>query len=196
MAPGADGRNLLWIRPLASLEPRPLPGTENVSGAAVFWSPDNRFIAFQAGTKLRKIDISGRPPQDICDTSVFMLGGAWNRDDVVIFGTVGNGIMQVPASGGVRHFHHDHELGATKSMFFHLSCRTGDILSICEHPKIPAFMSARSMLSRNNRVPSVLLPHRSWLVMHRPMTELSASCFSCARVVCWLNRSMNGDWSP
>ena len=104
MAPGADGRNLLWIRPLASLEPRPLSGTENVSGAAVFWSPDNRFIAFQAGTKLRKIDISGRPPQDICDTSVFMLGGAWNRDDMVIFGTVGDGIMQVPASGGVPTF--------------------------------------------------------------------------------------------
>jgi hypothetical protein len=24
------------------------------------------------------------------------------------------------------------------------------------------------------------LPHRSCLVMHRPLTELSASCFSCA----------------
>jgi hypothetical protein len=34
MAPGADGRNLLWIRALDSLEPRPLSGTENVSGAA------------------------------------------------------------------------------------------------------------------------------------------------------------------
>jgi eukaryotic-like serine/threonine-protein kinase len=105
MAPGADGRNLLWIRPLDALEPpRPLSGTENVSGAAVFWSPDNRFIAFQAGTKLRKIDIFGRPPQDICDTSEFMLGGAWNRDDMVIFGTDGDGIMQVPASGGVPTF--------------------------------------------------------------------------------------------
>jgi eukaryotic-like serine/threonine-protein kinase len=100
-APGADGRNLVWIRSLDSLEPRPLSGTENVSGPPVFWSPDSRFIAFQAGTKLKKIDISGGPPQDICDASVLVLGGAWNRDGVIIFGTDGKGILKVPATGGV-----------------------------------------------------------------------------------------------
>ena len=135
VAPGADGRDLLWIRALALLAPRPLSGTENVYGAAVFWSPDNRFIAFQAGagTKLRKIDISGRPPQDICDTSVFMLGGAWSRDDVIIFGTVGDGIMQVPASGGVPTFTTTTAGRRNEVHAFHLSCRTGDIFSICEH---------------------------------------------------------------
>lgn len=101
LAPGADGRNLVWIRALDSLEPRSLPGTENVQGPPVFWSPDSRFIAFQAGSKLKKIDFSGGPPQDICDASVLILGGAWNRDGTVIFGTDGNGIMQVPAAGGV-----------------------------------------------------------------------------------------------
>jgi eukaryotic-like serine/threonine-protein kinase len=100
-APGTDGRNQVWIRALDSLEPRPLAGTENVQGPPLFWSPDSRFIAFQAGNKLKKIDISGGPPQDICDASVLILGGAWNRDGVVIFGTDGNGIMQVPATGGV-----------------------------------------------------------------------------------------------
>ena len=30
-----------------------------------------------------------------------VLGGAWNRDGTIIFGTIGNGIMQVPAAGGV-----------------------------------------------------------------------------------------------
>ena len=104
VAPSADGRNLLWIRPLDSLEPRPLPGTENVHGAPLFWSPDNRFIGFQAGTKLKKIDISGRPPQDICDTREFVLGGSWSREGVIIFGTTGNGIVQVPATGGVPSF--------------------------------------------------------------------------------------------
>ena len=101
LAPGTDGRNLVWIRALDSLEPHPLPGTENVLGPPVFWSPDSRFIAFQAGNKLKKIDISGGPPQDICDASVMVIGGAWNRDGTIIFGTVGNGIMQVPAAGGV-----------------------------------------------------------------------------------------------
>ena len=101
LAPGTDGRNLVWIRALDSLEPHPLPGTENVQGPPVFWSPDSRFIAFQAGSKLKKIDISGGPPQDICNASVLILGGAWNRDGIVIFGTDGNGVMQVPAAGGV-----------------------------------------------------------------------------------------------
>ena len=101
LAPNADGRNHVWIRALDSLEPRSLPGTENVEGPPVFWSPDSRFIAFQAGNKLKKIDISGGPPQDICDAPALILGGAWNRDGTIIFGTVGNGIMQVPAASGV-----------------------------------------------------------------------------------------------
>jgi Tol biopolymer transport system component/predicted Ser/Thr protein kinase len=104
LAPGLDGRQLIWIRALDSLETRPLPGTENVYGPHAFWSPDSRFVAFQVGNKLKKIDISGGPPQAICDTSVSVLGGAWNRDDIIIFGTDGNGIMQVSARGGVPTF--------------------------------------------------------------------------------------------
>jgi hypothetical protein len=100
LAPGTDGRNVVWIRALDSLEPRPLPGTDNVL-VPVFWSPDSRFVAFQSGSKLKKIEISGGPPQDICDASVAIVGGAWNRDGTIIFGTTGNGIMQVPAAGGV-----------------------------------------------------------------------------------------------
>ena len=96
--PGPDGR--IWIRPLGSLEAHSLPGTENVQ-TPVFWSPDSRFIAFQSGNKLKKIDISGGPPQPICDLSAVALGGAWNRDGTIIFGTIGKGIMQVPATGGV-----------------------------------------------------------------------------------------------
>jgi eukaryotic-like serine/threonine-protein kinase len=98
---GPDGRKLIWVRGLDSLESRPLPGTEDVLGPPVFWSPDSRFIAFQAGNKLKKIDISGGPPQAICDTSVAIIGGAWNSEDTIIFGTVGNGIMRVSAAGGV-----------------------------------------------------------------------------------------------
>jgi eukaryotic-like serine/threonine-protein kinase len=96
--PGPDGR--IWIRPLDSLEAHFLPGTENVQ-TPVFWSPDSRFIAFQTENKLKKIDVSGGPPQPICDISGIALGGAWNRHGTIIFGTVGNGIMQVPAAGGV-----------------------------------------------------------------------------------------------
>ncbi len=102
IAPGSGGHNLIWIRALDALEARPLPNTEDVFAPPVFWSPDSRFIAFQAGGKLKKIDISGGPPQAICDTAAtVVLGGAWNREDVIIFGTEGPGIMQVSAAGGV-----------------------------------------------------------------------------------------------
>jgi Tol biopolymer transport system component/tRNA A-37 threonylcarbamoyl transferase component Bud32 len=100
LAPGPDGRNLVWIRALDLLEPRPLRGTENIL-VPVFWSADSRFIAFQSGNKLKKIDISGGPPQEVCDAFETVIGGSWNRDGTIIFGTVGNGIMQVPAAGGV-----------------------------------------------------------------------------------------------
>ncbi len=100
LAPGPDGRNLVWIRTLDSLQPHPLRGTENVF-VPIVWSPDSRFIAFQSGSKLKKIDISGGPPQEVCDAFVAVIGGAWNRDGTIIFGTVGKGIMQVPAAGGV-----------------------------------------------------------------------------------------------
>ena len=61
----ADGKRLIWIRPLDALEARSLPGTEGV--LRPFWSPDSRFVAFVAGNKLKKVDISGGPPQVICD---------------------------------------------------------------------------------------------------------------------------------
>src|SRR6266705_2707049 len=56
LAPGPDGRNVVWIRALDSLEPHPLRGTENIL-VPIVWSPDSRFIAFQTGNKLKKIDI-------------------------------------------------------------------------------------------------------------------------------------------
>jgi eukaryotic-like serine/threonine-protein kinase len=101
LGPGPDGRWLIWIRALDSLETRLLPGTEDVYGPHAFWSPDSRFVAFQSGGKLKRIDISGGPPQTICDTPVSVFGGAWNPDNIIIFGTDGNGIMRVSAGGGV-----------------------------------------------------------------------------------------------
>jgi Tol biopolymer transport system component len=97
-APGPSGRNVIWIRSLDSLEPHFLPGTED--SVMPFWSPDSRFVAFQAGTRLEKIDISGGPPQTICDTTFMVLGGAWNGEGTIIFGAP-EGIKQVPVAGGV-----------------------------------------------------------------------------------------------
>ena len=100
-----DGRSLafvtgdrLWIRPLNSLDARPLAGTEGAS--QLFWSPDNQFLAFFAQGKLKKIAASGGPPQDLCNVTQ-PFGGTWNRDGVIVLPlSLGSGLYRVPASGG------------------------------------------------------------------------------------------------
>jgi serine/threonine protein kinase len=98
-ATGSDGVQRLWLRPLSSLEARPLYGTESSRLSPFFWSPDSRFIALDAEGTLKKIDVAGGPPQTICDLSRVAIGGSWNRDGLIIFGTPG-GVVRVSAAGG------------------------------------------------------------------------------------------------
>ncbi len=98
----SNGVRRLWMRELNSLEARPLLGAESSHYFSPFWSPDSRFIAFQAGGKLKKISVSGGVAETICDLSGMAVGGSWNREGVIIFGDylASNGIMKVSASGG------------------------------------------------------------------------------------------------
>ena len=96
---GADGRSRLWVRSLDTLEMRPLEGTEGANGYP-FWSPDSGSVAFSAGGKLLKIDISGGPPQGLCESSSgVMLGGEWLPDHRILFSDTGQ-LMQVADWGG------------------------------------------------------------------------------------------------
>jgi eukaryotic-like serine/threonine-protein kinase len=100
---GADGFGRLWIRSMDALAPQPLSGTEVALGGLtppMFWSPDSRFIAFDAGGQLKKIDVRGGAPQKVCDLPLLALGGAWNRDDVIIVGNANGGLMRCAAAGG------------------------------------------------------------------------------------------------
>ena len=99
-ASGSDGVQRIWVRALESLEARPLSGSESNFLPPFFWSPDSRFIAFDAGGKLKKIEISGGPAETICGLSGSAVGGSWNRDGVIIFGTNNGGLMRVSAVGG------------------------------------------------------------------------------------------------
>ncbi len=98
IAAGPDGRNVLWIRLLDSLEARPLPGTERAFSP--FWSPDSHFLAFFAEGKLKKIEASGGPPQVICEARLGR-GGTWNRDGVIVFAPFPtSNLYRVSAAGG------------------------------------------------------------------------------------------------
>jgi Tol biopolymer transport system component len=46
-AAAVDGKRMLWVRDLDSLESRMLPGTEYA--AVPFWAPDGRQIGFELG---------------------------------------------------------------------------------------------------------------------------------------------------
>ncbi len=60
---GADGATRIWVRDLDSIEARPLSGTEEAQ--SLFWSPDSRYLAFGLGQELKKIDVTGGPPQTL-----------------------------------------------------------------------------------------------------------------------------------
>ena len=90
---------VLWLRPLGALEAQPLPGTD---GAGLpFWSPDSRHVGFAASGKLKKIDINGGPPQNLCDLVGLFYGGTWNREGVLVFSENGK-LLRVSDAGGPR----------------------------------------------------------------------------------------------
>jgi len=101
---GSDRVTRIWIRSLDSLDAHPLPAeiTSNTP-TPFFWSPDSRSLVFQpaSGGRLSRIDVSGGPPQVLCDDPHgYMLSGGWSRDGAIIFGTQTGPVMRVSASGG------------------------------------------------------------------------------------------------
>jgi Tol biopolymer transport system component len=110
MALSPDGRSLafvavepgtstqvLWVRRIDAVEAQKLPGTEGATWP--FWSPDSRHIGFAAQGRLKRIDVSGGPPQTVCDVPPIFAGGTWNADGVIVFGGL-TGLMRVSAAGG------------------------------------------------------------------------------------------------
>jgi serine/threonine protein kinase len=97
-AKGPDGKMMLWLRSLGELGAKPIAGTQGATFP--FWSADSRFVAFFAGGKLQKVDISGAPPLAVCDAPNGR-SGSWNRDGVILFAPDSTtGLFRVPAAGG------------------------------------------------------------------------------------------------
>ena len=96
-ATAEGGQTRLWVRPLGSLEAQPLPGTDDAGYH--FWSPDSRFIGFSAQGKLKKVEVSGGPPQTLCDAPP-LVSGAWSRQGVIVFGSTRVPLFRVAAAGG------------------------------------------------------------------------------------------------
>ena len=97
-AAGQDGKVLLWVRPMNSLEAHVLPDTD---GAVFpFWSPDSRSIGFFANGKLKTIDADGGSALVVCDAQLGR-GGAWGANGTILFSSgPSTPLMTVSASGG------------------------------------------------------------------------------------------------
>ena len=100
---GLDGITRLWVRSLNTGEVRPLPGTDVALGGLVppmFWSPDSRFVAFDAVGQLKKIEVAGGSPQTVCELPGLAVGGSWSAEGVILVGSPQGGIVSCPAEGG------------------------------------------------------------------------------------------------
>ena len=100
-APDAPGSRGIWIRHLASLESRPVPGTEDAS--SLFWSPDGESLGFFTPGKLKRIRIEdGALPVPIADLPLGgSSAGTWGSSGEILFASVqGSEILRVSGSGG------------------------------------------------------------------------------------------------
>jgi hypothetical protein len=93
-----DGEAAVWIRPLRSLDARPLQGTEGASFP--FWSSDSRQIAFFAQGKLKRVALDAGDPFVVTDAPA-RRGGAWSATDEIVFSPGRyHGLFRVSAAGG------------------------------------------------------------------------------------------------
>jgi len=100
VASGRDGGWLLWVRPMDSLQARPLPGT--AGAGQPFWSPDSQMLGFNADGKLKKINISGGLPETIWEFGAkrSTQGASWGPNNIILAAIRGTGLFRLSANGG------------------------------------------------------------------------------------------------
>ncbi len=88
----------LYLRDSNSFEARAVAGS---SGAQEpFFSPDGKWVAFFGQGQLQKAEVAGGAPIRLAEAAV-PLGGTWAKDNTIIYvGSLGSGLLRIPASGG------------------------------------------------------------------------------------------------
>jgi serine/threonine protein kinase len=88
----------IYLRKMDQLGAAPIAGTER--GVNPFLSPDDRWIGFWEGGKLKKVPATGGVPITLCDAPV-LFGADWGPDNTIVFSSdVNMGISRIVGEGG------------------------------------------------------------------------------------------------
>ena len=97
IAEDANGERRVWIRPMSSVDARPVAGTDGAR--AVIWSPDGRSIAFFAADKLKRLIRPTAHPVTLTDVPDVRVNATWGHDEI-LYTVLPGGIYRVPITGG------------------------------------------------------------------------------------------------
>ena len=86
----------LWVQSLGDSSSQSLAGTDGARFP--FWSPDSRAIGFFSDDALLRIDVAGASAQRLCSPCTGQ--GTWGENGLIVFGSTGNPLRAVSASGG------------------------------------------------------------------------------------------------
>ena len=115
VALSSDGRHLvyqgpsargpqIYVRALDQFEARALPGTEGAGNGGFAFSPDDQWLAFVSGGRLKKVALTaGAPPIILSDLPDSCCAGgsmAWQSDDGIILPLISTGLVRVSGQGG------------------------------------------------------------------------------------------------
>ena len=94
-----DSLSRLWIKRRDGLDPVVIAGTEHASSPV--FSPDGRWIAYQADNKLRKVPVEGGASVAIADSVARSFGLAWLDDGTIVYPPPSLlGLRRVSQAGG------------------------------------------------------------------------------------------------
>jgi len=90
------GKSGLFLRTLDNPEVRLLVDATDPKNP--FFSPDGQWIGFTSGSSLKKVNVDGRSPIEVC--SATWGGGSWGRDGNIVFTNSYSGGLRIISSDG------------------------------------------------------------------------------------------------
>ncbi len=97
-APNADGKRVLWLRPVGADAGQAVPGTEGVGQFG--WSMDGKRMLFIADGKLKRLDIANGA-QQVLGTYGQVRGASWGNGGVILLARNNDGfISKISETGG------------------------------------------------------------------------------------------------